>query len=146
MTLQQWYENDWLKTHEPSRKEMSDLLAIVDRDIEEARHAVSPDWQFGIAYNAALKLCTMLLHATGYRAGHSLQHFRTIQALSLILGDERKLDTKYLDTCRLKRNIIEYECVGAVTANDADELIRFAEELRGAVLSWLEHEHANLTP
>jgi hypothetical protein len=45
------------------------LLSIVDRDLKDAREqAISPDWRLGIAYNAALKLCTVLLHASGYRA------------------------------------------------------------------------------
>ena len=44
------------------------------------------DWRFGIAYNTALKLCTILLYASGYRAERTLQHYRTIQAMPLILG------------------------------------------------------------
>lgn len=52
-----------------SRKEIEGLLSIVDRDLKDAREqAISPDWRLGIAYNAALKLCTVLLHASGYRA------------------------------------------------------------------------------
>ena len=48
---------------------------------------ISADWRFGIAYNAALKLCTILLYAEGYRPEKTLQHYRTIQALPLILGN-----------------------------------------------------------
>lgn len=146
MTLQQWLEHRWLEKHVSSPQEMGDLLAIVDRDLEEACHAVSADWRFGIAYNAALKLCTMLLHASGYRAVHGLQHYRTIQALPLVLGQERAPDAHYLDACRRKRNTVEYDRVGAVTEDDADELIRFARKLRGAVLAWLRQEHVDLTP
>jgi len=39
-------------------------------------------------------------------AGKGLQHYRTIQAMPLILGDERKADAAYLDTCRTKRNTV----------------------------------------
>jgi len=144
MTLRQWASSGWLKPHDPSREEMDNLLAIVDRDLEEAAHASSPDWQLGIAYNAALKLCAVLLHASGYRAAHGLQHYRTITALPLILGAEREDDATYLDSCRLKRNTVEYERVGAVTANDASELIDFVRELRAAVLTWLKKEHPEL--
>jgi hypothetical protein len=38
--------------------------------------------------------------------------YRTIQALPLILGKEHDQDAKYLDTCRNKRNIVEYDYVG----------------------------------
>lgn len=146
MTLKQWAEIDWLSPHEPSRQEMADLLAIVDRDLKEAKHAASSDWQFGIAYNGALKLCTMLLHAEGYRATRTLQHYRTIMALPLILGSTRTSDADYLDTCRKKRNTLEYERVGAVTGADADELIAFCKELRRDVLAWLKGSHSALAP
>jgi len=33
---------------------------------------ISADSQFGIAYNAALKLCTLLLHTSGYRPEKTL--------------------------------------------------------------------------
>ena len=91
MTLKQWSENGWLRTHKTSPQEIGNLLAIVERDIKDAsKGEISADWSFGIAYNAALKLCTVLLYAQGYKAERNLQHYRTIQALPLILGPERK--------------------------------------------------------
>lgn len=84
--------------------------------------------------NSAIKLCTVLLYAEGYRAERSLQHYRTIQALPLILGQERKGDATYLDTCRSKRNTVEYDQIGAVGVDDADELIEFVKEFRKDVL------------
>src|ERR1700690_958862 len=101
MTLQKWAEYGWLRSHTTSRQEISDLLAIADRDIADATSGgISTDWQFGIAYNAALKLCNILLYAEGYRAGQGLQHYRTILAFPLILGPARDADANYLDTCR----------------------------------------------
>ncbi|WP_139800820.1 hypothetical protein [Geothermobacter hydrogeniphilus] len=119
-------------------------MMIVDRDLRDARAGVSDDWRFGIAYNAALKLCTILLHAEGYRPERTLQHYRTIQALPLILGDSRKADADYLDACRAKRNIVEYDRIGAVSADEANELIGFAEEFREDVLTWLRRHHSDL--
>jgi len=38
----------------------SNLLTIVERDLNDAGSCgISSDWQFGIAYNAALKLSTL---------------------------------------------------------------------------------------
>ncbi|MEW6326365.1 MAG: hypothetical protein AB1487_02030 [Thermodesulfobacteriota bacterium] len=62
-------------------KEITNLLKIVDRDLMDAKESISDDWRFGIAYNAALKLCTILLYAEGYQPERTLQHYRTIQAL-----------------------------------------------------------------
>ncbi len=144
MSLQSWLENGWLRRHKTSKKEIVDLLKIVARDLKDAEGGISDDWRFGIAYNAALKLCTILLYAEGYRPEKTLLHYRTIRALPLILGENRKVDADYLDTCRSKRNIVEYDYVGAVTEADVRELIEFVKELQNSVLDWLRENHPEL--
>ena len=144
MTLQKWAEYGWLRSHKTSKKEIADLLRIIDRDLQDAAGDISADWRFGIAYNAALKLCTILLYAGGYRPEKNLQHYRTIQALPLILGKKHEQDAKYLDTCRNKRNVVEYDYVGGVTEEDVIELVAYANELRDEVLRWLNERHAEL--
>ncbi len=72
MSLEQWLNNGWLRRHKTSPNEIKNLLMIVDRDLKDAEEGISNDWQFGIAYNAALKLCTILLYAEGYKAERSL--------------------------------------------------------------------------
>lgn len=57
MSLHDWAKAGWLRPHQTSRRQIADLFAIVDRDLEDAARGLSADWQFGIAYNAALKLC-----------------------------------------------------------------------------------------
>jgi hypothetical protein len=93
----------------------------VDRDLLDASGNISPDWRFGIAYNAVLKLATLLLHASGHRPERNLQHFRTLQAVPLLLGGEWERESAYLDSCRMKRNTVEYDCAGGATHRDADE-------------------------
>jgi len=144
MSLQQWAANGWLKFHKTSTQEISNLFSIVDRDLTDAEKSISPDWRFGIAYNAALKLCTILLQASGYRAEKSLQHYRTIHSLPIILGSNRKKDAEYLEACRKKRNIVEYDYVGGATKDDVKELITFAKELRKDVVEWLRKNHPQL--
>ncbi|MBC8432645.1 MAG: hypothetical protein H8D96_12100, partial [Desulfobacterales bacterium] len=87
---------------------------------------------------------TILLYTEGFKAEKSLQHYRTIQALPLILGKERMDDAQYLDACRSKKNIVEYDYVGGVTGADADELIDFVKELKTDVLGWLKKNHKEL--
>lgn len=146
MSLKQWVTNGWLKEEPTSRHEIKNLLAIVDRDLQDAAGDLSPDWRFGIAYNAALKLCTILLRAEGYRAAQGLQHYRTIMAMPLILGEIRKSDAQYLDACRIKRNTVEYDYVGGASEQDAEELMAFAKGFRQTVLNWLREYHAHLAP
>ena len=145
MSLQRWVDNGWLRAHRTSRQEIKDLLQIVERDLHDARSGgLSEDWRFGIAYNAALKLCTILLYSEGFRAEKALQHYRTIQALPLILGPQRRGDADYLDACRSKRNVVEYDRTGVVSAGEAQELLAFVAELRDDVWRWLEERHAEL--
>jgi hypothetical protein len=144
MSLRQWLNNGWLRKHKTSKNEISNLFTIVDRDLRDAKVSISDDWRFGIAYNAALKLCTILLHAEGYEAEKNLQHYRTIQAISIILGKDRKKDSEYLETCRTKRNILEYDYIGGITEKDADELIGFATEFKADIAAWLKRHHPDL--
>ena len=144
MSLKQWADSGWLKPHRTSRKEISSLLSIVERDLTDARRDISSDWRFGIAYNAALKLCRILLSAEGYRPSHELQHYRTLAALPEILGETKKEDAEYLNDCRKKRNIVEYDYVGGASDSDADELIEFVKDLRDEVMNWLKKTHPEL--
>lgn len=147
MSLKSWEENGWLRPHRSSRQEIAGLLSIVDRDLADAAEdAISADWRFGIAYNAALKLCAILLHASGYRPEKTLQHYRTLQALPLILGKAREDDAAYLDSCRIKRNKVEYDLAGGASEADAAELLQFAREFRKDVLSWLQEHYPKLKP
>ena len=146
MSLKHWADNGWLRPHQSSAQEVGDMLAIVERDLADAAGEISADWRFGIAYNAALKLCTILVHASGYRPERNLAHYRTLAALPLVLGPERQADADYLDTCRIKRNTVEYDRAGAATHEEAAELAAFARELKDDVLAWLRHEHPTLLP
>ncbi|MDH3576106.1 HEPN domain-containing protein [Thermodesulfobacteriota bacterium] len=145
MSLKQWLDNGWLRKHITDKQEISNLLQIVDRDLKDAKEkSISQDWRFGIAYNAALKLCAILLAAEGYRPERTLQHYRTILAMPETLGKEKKDDAQYLDTCRKKRNIAEYDQIGIVSETEAEELLKFAKMLRKKVLEWLKAKHPEL--
>lgn len=115
------------------------MWRIVERDLEDAGADISPDWRFGIAYNAALKLCTILLHASGYRADHLRAHQRTVEALRFILP-RRAADVAYLDACRIRRHAAEYDHAGVASHAEATELVDFVRALRQDVDAWL-HDH-----
>ena len=115
MSLEIWSKNGWIRPYRTTPVQIAELRAIADRDLEDARtERLSTDWQFGIAYNAALKLCTILLYAEGYRPEKNLAHYRTLQALPIILGKDRQDDADYLDACRNKRNTAEYDSAGHI--------------------------------
>jgi len=113
MSLGDWLRNSWLVEHKTSREEIAGLLAIVERDLANAKVAgLSDDWRLSIAYNAALQAATAALAAAGYRAVREQHHYRTIQSLVLTIGwPAPKVDR--FDRFRKKRNIIGYESAPA---------------------------------
>lgn len=143
MSLENWLKNRWLKPHMTSKQEIGNLFNIVKRDLEDAqRQDVSSDWRFGIAYNAALKLCAILLYCEGYKSENTYAHYRTIQSLPIILGNDRSNDAAYLEACRIKRNIVEYDYAGSTSDSEADELIGFMKKLYDEVLEWVVKVHS----
>jgi uncharacterized protein (UPF0332 family) len=125
--------------------EIANLLDIVERDLKDASEgSMSEDWRFGIAYNAALKLCTMLLYARGYRSTRQSNHYYTINALPLIVETSHKKDAQYLDRCRIRRNQVEYDAIGLVTEADAEELVSFAKNFKELVIAWLKKHSPEL--
>ena len=138
MSLENYKKNGWIRPHTTSRQEIQDLLSIVTRDLQDAEvNEISADWRFGIAYNGALKLCTILLYTQGYRSGSGSHHMRTIATLPHIGNLRTQADADYLNTCRRKRNIIEYDYTGGVTDKDADELRAFTRVLLEDLIHWL---------
>lgn len=145
MPLAEWAKNGWLRPHKPTKEEVANLLEIVERDLKDtSATGLSDDWKFGIAYNAALKLCTILLHSSGYRPEKNLAHYRTLQSLPLILGDNHKSNADYLDACRKKRNETEYDFAGNVSEDEVQELLEFCQELKLEVKTWLKKNHKDL--
>ena len=145
MSLSQWQNNGWLRPHKTDKEEISNLLAIADRDIADATNPMlSDDWKFGIAYNAALKLCTVMLYAAGYRPEKNLAHYRTLMSIEFTMGPHRKEDAIYLDACRAKRNTVEYDNIGGASRAEALELLDFTKELKSEVLKILQEKHPEL--
>jgi hypothetical protein len=60
------------------------------------------------------------------------------------LGPEHRADADYLDACRKKRNVVEYDYVGGATEDEASELAAYVLELQEKVLAWLKENHPSL--
>ena len=128
-----------LAREESSQREIDELFLIVDRDLKDCQaEFLSEDWQFGIAYNAALKLATILIRAHGYRVRGNGFHLNTIQLIPEFLGKKHIHLSIYLESCRRKRNLLEYDSVGGVTAEEVRELQEFVVELRELVIKKLK--------
>lgn len=146
MSLEVWVKNGWLREHKTSPQEVAGILDLVERDLSDASRAeISTDWRFNIAYNAGLQLATLVLYVAGYRTGRGeSKHFRVIQALPLVLGQEFVAARDYLDNCRRKRNVSEYDTAGTISVKEADDLLRTVRELKAKIEHWLLKNHTDL--
>lgn len=133
-----------MQNHITSRQEIENLRELVGRDLQDAAiEGLSDDRRFATAYNAVLQLSKMAIACAGYRvasgAGH---HQKTFEAVKTALGSPAA-DTfaDYFDTCRRKRNNIDYDGAEIVTETEADELLEKANEFRSLVEDWISREH-----
>lgn len=122
-------------------------MNVVNRDLSDAAlEQLSEDRRFITAYNAALQLATIVLRAGGYRTAGAAHHWVTFQALPHIMGADQQERADYLDACRRKRNIADYDASGEVSQAEVQELLTEAEQFREAVLAWLGEHHTDLLP
>jgi hypothetical protein len=146
VSLRDWLANRWIVAHEPNAREIADLFAVVDRDLEDAAvPRLSADWRLGITYNAALQLATLALMAEGYRPGRERHHERAILSLRETIGMDGKR-VALLDAVRRKRNQMNYEHAGSTSAAEADEFYELVTVLREDVVRWLRKKHAPFCP
>jgi hypothetical protein len=148
MSLEDWKRNHWLKDSIPTLPEITQLFAVVDREIHDASVAgLSVDGKFMHAYDAALNLCTIALRSNGYSVvkgqGH---HKKTIEALPLCLGKNFAEIADQIEIASRQRGQAMYDRTGVVEDSDADDLLQTAETLRSALLEWLRAQHPSLLP
>jgi len=137
-----------LLRQEATVAEIAELLAVADRDLKDSGKDLSADNRFALAYNAALRLCTIALRAEGYavKSGTKGHHNVVINTLVQTLGQAQRETYLFLSTCSSRRGQAVYEVAGTVMDRDADELRAAAEKLRADVVAWLHARHPKLLP
>ena len=110
MTLTNLLKTGQLKDHSPTAEEVSRLLEVAQRNIDDARVTViSDETRFDAAYKAIMQLAMLALLVNGYRPSSSSggHHMTMIQSLpkSIGLPKERMV---ILDALRRKRNAADY--------------------------------------
>jgi hypothetical protein len=90
--------------------------------------ALSTDRRFGTAYNTVLQLGKMVAACAGYRVAGPGHHLTTLEAVEIAMGSSVSALATYFDTCRRKRNAVDYDRANAATETEAQELLNKAEE------------------
>jgi len=143
--LQNWLNEGRLQQHQTSIKEIADLFTVAERDLADAAiKEISADRRFATAYNAALQLATIVLHASGYRAGKTGHHWVTFKILPEVMGPEAQEQADYFNSCRSTRNVTDYDRAGVVADATADEILEEAKAFKMEVIEWLKARHPDL--
>jgi len=120
----------------------------VKRDLRDSGiESLSADRRFATAYNAALQLSKIALAAAGYRMskGHG-GHERAFDVVRYVIKTEEVEDLcDYFDTCRRKRNDIDYDFAEVVTDTELFELLDKVSEYRELIDRWVNENHSELS-
>ena len=145
MNWTQLLANRTVRSHTTSIDEIGNLRELVNRDLKDAEiEGLSDDRRFATAYNAVLQLSKMAIACEGFRvavgAGH---HQKTFEAVKTALGNaSAEMFADYFETCRRKRNNIDYDAAEVVTETEAKELLEKAREFQTLVEDWISKDHS----
>src|SRR3989442_9206168 len=122
------------------------MRQLIARDLEDAAVAgLSADRRFATAYNAALLAANMAIACAGYRVtakiGHHKISFDSMK-LALAAGADKYVD--YFETCRRKRNVIDYTRSHVATETEAKEILEKSKEFYEFVEGWVDLRFPNL--
>jgi hypothetical protein len=143
MTWTKLLRENRVHPHTTSRKELNEIRRLVARDLADAAlPGLSEDRRFATAYNAALQTANMAIACAGYRVGSVPGHHRlTFEAAKLALGKAAANLTDYFDSCRRKRNEIDYTGATIATTTEAEELLTHAKAFLALVEGWIESNY-----
>jgi len=132
-------ESHDVQRHRTSRRELDDLRALVARDLADAAvPGLSADRRFATAYNAALLTATMAIACAGYRVTAKTGHHKiSFDGIRLALGADAEEYAAYFETCRRKRNVIDYTRSHVATETEAEEIGDKARHFHEFVEAWI---------
>ena len=125
MTWTSLLANKEAQKHKTSKKELDNMRALIARDLADAVIAgLSADRRFATAYNAALQAANMAIACAGYRIMSKVGHHRvSLESTKLMFGKPMHKYADYFETCRRKRNTIDYTFSNVATETEAREIL-----------------------
>lgn len=133
MSLEKLLSNKKLVKYEPTKKQISELSDLIERDINDSKiPALSLDRRFISLYSAAQTLATIVLYINGYRTRGEGHHRTTFEAATILLPKEASV-LEYFDRCRILRNKSEYERSGIVSEAEVKSLEKKVHYFKGMV-------------
>jgi hypothetical protein len=135
-----------VQRHRTSKRELDDIRALVARDLADAIVAgLSADRRFATVYNAALLTANMAIACAGYRVTAKTGHHKiSFDSVKLALGSGADKYADYFETCRRKRNVIDYTRSHVATETETTEIVEKAKEFYEVVEAWIDSKFPNL--
>ena len=135
-----------VQAHKSSREEIQNLRALIKRDIEDAKISeVSIDRRFATAYGAAVNLARMAVFCAGYRVLAVAGHHRTsFEAAVGALGPKSEEVCTYFDTCRRKRNKIDYDFAEVASESEVEDLLDQVLSFQTMIEQWVAENYPDL--
>jgi hypothetical protein len=148
MSWQRLLAEHKVKRHTTSRQELQALRSLIARDLaDSAIEALSADRRFATAYNAALQTAKMAIASAGYRIANVPGHHKlTFEAGRIALGPSAYRSLDYFETCRRKRNVIDYDHAAVATETETEEIVAESRMFYDAVEQWIAVHHPGLVP
>ena len=146
MTWTQLLADRDVQRHRASKNELDAMRALIARDLADAAIvALSADRRFATAYNAALQAANMAIGCAGYRVTSKTGHHKiAFESMRLALGAAAGNHADYFETCRRKRNVIDYTHSHVATETEAKEILKKAAEFYDLIEAWIVKNHAAL--
>lgn len=144
MSLSALLASKRIERHLTSSNELAGLRKLIARDMADAAvPGLSADRRFATVYNAVLQLSKLALACAGYRVSTTLpgHHQTTFEAAGFLLGAAARRLTDYFETCRRKRNWIDYDSAEVTTESQAAELLERATQYQSLVEGWIAKNH-----
>jgi hypothetical protein len=85
-----------------------------------------------------------VLACAGYRVSASLpgHHQTAFEAAGIALGLPGNRLTDFFETCRRKRNVIDYDYAEVATPSQAEELLEKVGDYQELIVKWIAKHHA----
>ena len=146
MTWQQLQQVGRVRPHSTSRQEVDALRAVIDRDLADAAITqISEDRRFATAYNAALQIAKLVLACAGYRVTGQGHHQTSFEAIDLAIGSPAAPYAIFFDTCRRKRNMVDYDMSGIASLTEVEQVISEAVAILALAEQWISQSHPSLS-
>ena len=122
------------------------MRPLIARDLADAGIAgVSADRRFATASNAALQAANMAIACAGYRImSKGWTSPGVVREYEIVLGKPMHKYADYFETCRRKRNTIDYTFSNVATETEAKEILVQAQQFYREVEDWITKNHPTL--